>query len=85
MLVMGVRTVASVNEQTIAATLVRSQLEAVKNAAWPGPYSPLAAPTGYTIQLSTAPGPIAGIQIVTVAVQRNGREILRAQGYKGQR
>jgi Tfp pilus assembly protein PilV len=85
MLVMGVRAVGNVDEQTVATTLARSQMESVKSAAWPGPYSPVAAPAGFTIQITTAPGPSASIQVVTVRVQRDGREILRVDGYKGQR
>jgi len=85
MLQLGVGSVASIQEQTMAALLARSQMETVKSAAWPGPYPSIAPPSGYTINVSSSPGPLADIQSITVRIQRDGRHILSVQGFKGHR
>ena len=81
----GLRGVASIQERTVATTVARSQMEAIKAAPWPGPYLPVSAPPGYVVGVSTGPGLVAGVQLVTVTVQRDGRSIMSLQGYKGQR
>jgi len=81
----GIRGVASVQHRTVAATLARSQMELIKTAPWPGPYPPVSAPPGYAVTVDTQPGIVAGVQLVTVNVQRDGRGVLTLQGYKGQR
>jgi type II secretory pathway pseudopilin PulG len=82
---LSVHSVTVVHEQTTAAILARSQMETIKSAAWPGPYSTISAPPGFTVLVASAPGPIAAIQVITVRVQADGRDILTVQGYKGQR
>jgi type II secretory pathway pseudopilin PulG len=85
MLQFGVHSVAGLHEQTLATALARSQMEAVKAAAWPGPYPPVAAPSGYTVSVANAAGPVAGVQLITVRVHHGGQTVLTLEGYKGQR
>ncbi len=80
---LGLRGVANVQEQTLAASLARSQMESVKAAPWPGPYPALAAPSGYTVTTTPESGPLPGLQLITVTVSRHGRPLLTIQGYKG--
>lgn len=81
----GVHSVASIQERATASALARSQIESIKSAPWPGPYSTIAAPSGYSISLEVGAGPVTGIQLVTVTVRRDQRAILSLQAYKGQR
>ncbi len=81
----GIRGMASVQERTVAATLARSQMEIVKTAPWPGPYASVSAPPGYAVGAQAQPGIVAGVQLITISVQRDGRSVLTLQGYKGQR
>lgn len=85
MLQAAVGAVASVHEQTLAAALARSQMETIKSSPWPGPYPTVAAPAGYQVTAGVGPGPLSGLQIITVTVRRDGRSIVVVQGYKGQR
>jgi prepilin-type N-terminal cleavage/methylation domain-containing protein len=85
MLQTGVLTVGSVQDQTVASALARSQMEVVKSAAWPGPYPVVAIPPGYSVTVSSDPGPSPELQLVTVRVLRAGRTVVTLQGYKANR
>ncbi len=79
------------DEQTTAESLARRQMEWVKNTAYvhsANGYTPPAPSgdeyAGYTSVVAAQPlhDPDAGIQRITVAVSRNGREIFSLQSYK---
>jgi type II secretory pathway pseudopilin PulG len=82
---LGVFSVGDIQERTTAMTLARSQIETIKSAPWPGPYPTLAAPTGYSVTTSVGAGPMPTIQVISVRIQHNGRDVLTTQAYKGQR
>lgn len=80
-----------VDERAMAESLARSQMEYVKSTVYVSgatqyPVSPnLTAPLGWTIPSTTAEplaSPDAGIQRVTVMVQRHGDTVLTVQSYK---
>jgi hypothetical protein len=79
--------VREVDQETVAQSLVRTQLEYTKNY----PYNPAAttypkaeAPEGYTIsvEVSSIPDTDTDIQKITVTISRDGEEILTAEDYK---
>jgi len=82
---LGVHSAAAIHEQTTAARLARSQMEIIKNAAWPGPYPAVTSPPGYIVSVSLSQGPLTSLQLVQVRVQHDQRDVLTLQGYKGQR
>ena len=73
--------------QATAQGLAQSQMEYTKSYAYnPGAatYPLLAAPEGYSVNVSVgaAPGGDTDIQKVTVTVSRGGEEIIKVEDYK---
>jgi len=83
------------DEQTTAESLARSQIEWVKKATYvPGATTYSAAPIpgdndyiSYSVAITAAAlhTPDDGIQKITVAVQRNSREVVKLDSYKVER
>jgi type II secretory pathway pseudopilin PulG len=76
-----------VDNSTTAQWLATSQIELVRAATFvvtPGTYTAVTAPTGFAITNATSavPGGDTNIQIVDVAVTRNGETVFQASTMK---
>jgi len=80
------------NEQTIAESLARSQMEWAKETAYTDDateYSPAPIPsggdyTGYSVTITATPlhNPDDGIQKITATVKHYDKEVMELEGYK---
>jgi type II secretory pathway pseudopilin PulG len=78
------------DEQVMAQSLVRSQMEYTTSYPYdPGAttYPAVAVPAGYSLSVavSSVPGGDADIQKITVVALREGQPMLTVTGYKGNR
>jgi len=78
---------ASTTNEATAAWLASSQAEKIQAAVFvltPGEYTGINTPTGFTVANSTAniTGGDAAIQLVTIAVVKEGNEILSVEFVK---
>jgi len=74
------------NQQVVAQSLVRTQLEYIKSSDYDTTYSTVDAPEGYTISVEVDSIPEAGvytdIQKITVAIYLGDENILTVGDYK---
>lgn len=72
------------DQQVLAQSLARTQLEEIKAATYATGYSFIDTPEGYTISIGVTPIPDTDtdIQKITVAIWRGVDEILTVEDYK---
>lgn len=89
----GSKGVASSVDHVTAEGLARSQIEQIKGASYSGTYSPVSAPTGYSIDITVdywdsglgsfvSSDTGSGLQRITVGISRGSNTILQVQDYK---
>jgi Tfp pilus assembly protein PilV len=80
----GALAVQENDQEVVAQSLARTQMEYIKNADYAVAYSTVSAPAGYGIAVgvSAVPGGNANIQKITVNISLDGAVIMTVVNYK---
>ena len=80
----GSLAIRETDQEVVAQSLARTQLEYIKGLPYATSYPAVAAPPGYTISVSVAavPGANANIQKVTANISRDGELTMTIKDYK---